>query len=80
MNAIEVVKTVKEARGCSLAYLAEKLGKKRAVNIAEMLKGKDMQAGNFFRLLDAMEYEIVVQPKKGLQGEKFVVKYEEKEK
>lgn len=78
MNAIDIVKEVKQARGCSLAYLAEKLEKKRAVNIAEMLKGKDMWAGNFFKLLDAMEYEIVVQPKKGLQGEKYVVKYEEK--
>lgn len=75
MNPNEIVKEIKLTKKCSYDYLAKKTGKTRASNISEMLKGSDMWVSNFFKLLDAMEYEIVIQPKKGLQGEKFVVNF-----
>jgi hypothetical protein len=79
MNAVQIVEKIKETKQCSFAYLAEKIGKKRASNVSEMLRGKDMWAGNLYKLVDAMDYEIVIQPKKGLKGEKFVVVYTEEE-
>lgn len=71
MNVNEILKAIKDDKGCSYAYLAEKTGKKSFTNISEMFRKKSINLNSLIMLLDAMEYEIVIQPKKGLKGETY---------
>lgn len=71
MNVNEILKAIKDDKGCSYSYLAEKTGKKSFSNISEMFRKKSINLNSLIMLLDAMEYEIVIQPKKGLKGETY---------
>ena len=71
MNVNDILKAIKDDKGCSYAYLAEKTGKKNLNNISEMFRKKSINLNSLIMLLDAMDYDILIQPKKGLKGETY---------
>ena len=71
MNIRKILEDIKKEKKCSYAYLAEKTGKKNLTNISEMFRKTDIKVSSMIMLLDAMEYDIVIQPKKGLKGETY---------
>ena len=68
MNVNEIIKAIKKDRKCSYAYLAEKTGKKSFSNISEMFRKESINLNSMIMLLDAMDYDIVIQPKEGFEG------------
>ena len=71
MNIKEIIKAIKDDKGCSYSYLAEKTGKKSFNNISEMFRKESINTNSMIMLLDAMDYDIVIQPKEGFEGEVY---------
>ena len=71
MNVNDILKAIKDDKGCSYAYLAEKTGKKNLTNISEMFRKKSINLNSLIMLLDAMDYDIVIQPKDGFEGKVY---------
>ena len=71
MNVNEIIKAIKKDRKCSYAYLAEKTGKKSFSNISEMFRKESINLNSMIMLLDAMDYDIVIQPKDGFEGKVY---------
>ena len=71
MNIREIVKAIKGDKGCSYSYLAEKTGKKSFNNISEMFRKESINTNSMIMLLDAMDYDIVIQPKEGFEGKVY---------
>ena len=69
MNIKEIIKAIKDDKGCSYSYLAEKTGKKSFNNISEMFRKESINTNSMIMLLDAMDYDIVIQPKERFEGE-----------
>lgn len=71
MNIKEIIKAIKDDKGCSYSYLAEKTGKKNFNNISEMFRKESINTNSMIMLLDAMDYDILIQPKDGFEGEVY---------
>ena len=66
MNAIEIIKVImKESTPkITLDVLRERLGYKTVSGVRDRLtRGKSMKLDNYVQFLDALGYEIIVQPK-----------------
>ena len=66
MNAIEIIKDImKESTPkVTLDVLRERLGYKTISGVRDRLtRGKSMNVDNYVQFLDALGYEVVVQPK-----------------
>lgn len=71
MNVNDILKAIKKDRKYSYAYLAEKTGKKSFTNISEMFRKESINLNSMIMLLDAMDYDILIQPKDGFEGEVY---------
>lgn len=65
MNEIEIIQEIRENSSPKVTFdvLKDKLGYKTVSGVSERLKGKSMKVDTFVKFLDALGYELVVQPK-----------------
>lgn len=65
MNEIEIIQEIRENSSpkVTLDVLKDRLGYKTISGVSERLKGKSMKVDTFVNFLDALGYELVVQPK-----------------
>lgn len=65
MNEIEIIRNIMEnsTPKVTLDVLRDRLGYKTISGVSERLKGKSIKVDTFAKFLDALGYEIVVQPK-----------------
>lgn len=79
MKTSDIVRTVMNEKGVTQKQLAAAIGAKSQSVIAERLKTNSFTVSNLNTMLEAMGYEIVIQPKR--QGRRadgqFVVDFEE---
>ena len=62
MKVQVAIRELLSAKGTNLTKIAESLGFKSNSSVRNMLKG-DIRVSNMYKLLDALDYEIVIQPK-----------------
>ncbi len=65
MNEIEVIKHImtNSTPKVTLDVLRDRLGYKTISGVSERLKGKSIKVDTFVNFLDALGYEVIVQPK-----------------
>lgn len=65
MNEIDVIKHImaNSTPKVTLDVLRDKLGYKTISGVSERLKGKSIKVDTFVNFLDALGYEVIVQPK-----------------
>lgn len=65
MNEIEIINTIREASNpkVTIEVLRDRLGYKTVSGVSERLRGKSIKVDTFVKFLDALGYELVVQPK-----------------
>ena len=65
MNEIKIIQAVMEnsTPKVTLDVLRDRLGYKSISGVSERLRGKSMKVDTFVKFLDALGYEVVVQPK-----------------
>lgn len=65
MNEIEVIKDIMSTSTpkVTLDVLRDRLGYKTISGVSERLKGKSIKVDTFVNFLDALGYEVIVQPK-----------------
>lgn len=65
MNEIDVIKHIMASSTpkVTLDVLRDKLGYKTISGVSERLKGKSIKVDTFVNFLDALGYEVIVQPK-----------------
>ena len=66
MNAIEIIKDImkQSTPRITLDVLRDRLGYKTISGVSDRLsRGKSMKVDNYVQFLDALGYEIIVQPK-----------------
>ena len=65
MNEIKIIQDIMEnsTPKVTLDVLRDRLGYKTVSGVSERLRGKSMKVDNYVKFLDALGYELVVQPK-----------------
>ncbi len=65
MNEIKIIETIREnsTPKVTLDVLRDRMGYKSISGVSERLKGKSIKVDTFVKFLDALGYELVVQPK-----------------
>lgn len=65
MNEIDVIKHImaNSTPKVTLDVLRDRLGYKTISGVSERLKGKSIKVDTFVNFLDALGYEVIVQPK-----------------
>lgn len=65
MNEIDVIKHIMASSTpkVTLDVLRDRLGYKTISGVSERLKGKSIKVDTFVNFLDALGYEVIVQPK-----------------
>jgi hypothetical protein len=65
LNEIEVIKHImtNSTPKVTLDVLRDRLGYKTISGVSERLKGKSIKVDTFVNFLDALGYEVIVQPK-----------------
>lgn len=65
MNEIKIIQEIMEnsTPKVTLDVLRDRLGYKTVSGVSERLRGKSIKVDNYVRFLDALGYELVVQPK-----------------
>ena len=65
MTEEEIIRKAMSVRGFNQTILANKANLKRQSNVSEMLRSKNLRVDNLVRLLDAMEFDVVVKDRNG---------------
>lgn len=65
MNEIKIIKDIMDnsTPKVTLDVLRDKLGYKAASGVSERLRGKSIKVDTYAKFLDALGYELIVQPK-----------------
>jgi hypothetical protein len=65
MNEIDIIRDImaNSTPKVTLDVLRDRLGYKAASGVSERLRGKSMKVDTYVAFLDALGYEVVVQPK-----------------
>lgn len=65
MNEIEIIQKLmeKSTPKVTLDVLRDRMGYKSISGVSERLRGKSMKVDTFVKFMDALGYEVVVQPK-----------------
>lgn len=65
MNEIKIIGEIMEKRTpkVTLDVLRDRMGYKSISGVSERLRGKSMKVDTFVKFMDALGYEVVVQPK-----------------
>lgn len=65
MTEQEVIKKAIKVRGITQAILAADAGFKRQSNVGELLRSRNLRVDNFVRLLNAMNFDVIVKDRNG---------------
>lgn len=60
MNEQEAIREAMKIRGFNQKFLADKAGFKGQSTVAEYLRSKHMRVDNFIRMLNAMDFDLMV--------------------
>lgn len=65
MNEIEIIRDIMEnsTPKVTLDVLRDRLGYKAISGVSERLRGKSIKVDTYVKFLDALGYEVIVQPK-----------------
>lgn len=63
MNDKEILKSAMQVRGYTQTYLAEKVGYSGQGGISRVLQSNSARLDTFVKILDAMDFEVVVRSK-----------------
>ena len=65
MNEIEIIRDIMEnsTPKVTLDVLRDRLGYKAVSGVSERLRGKSIKVDTYVKFLDALGYEVIVQPK-----------------
>jgi len=65
MNELEIIQDIMEnsTPKVTLDVLRDKMGYKTVSGVSERLRGKSMKVDTYAKFLDALGYEVVIQPK-----------------
>ena len=65
MNEVKIIEMIREPSNpkVTIDVLRERLGYKTVSGVSERLRGKSMKVDTFVKFLDALGYEVIVQPK-----------------
>ena len=65
MNEIAIIKDIMEnsTPKVTLDVMRDRLGYKAVSGVSERLRGKSMKVDTYVKFLDALGYEVIVQPK-----------------
>ena len=65
MNEIKIIKDIMEnsAPKVTLDVLRDRLGYRAVSGVSERLRGKSIKVETYIKFLDALGYELIVQPK-----------------
>lgn len=65
MNEIKIIREIMEKSNpkVTLDVLRDKMGYKTVSGVSERLKGQSIKVDTYIKFLDALGYELVVQPK-----------------
>lgn len=65
MNEIEIIKDImkQSTPKVTLDVLRDRMGYKTVSGISERLRGKSIKVDTYIQFLDALGYEVIVQPK-----------------
>lgn len=65
MNEIEIIRNIMEnsTPKVTLDVLRDRMGYKAVSGVSERLRGKSMKVDTYAKFLDALGYEVVIQPK-----------------
>lgn len=61
MTTQQIMKEIVESSNLSLETIANRMGAKRASNVSEMLRSKNMRVDNMVKILNACGYKLVIQ-------------------
>lgn len=81
MNEIKIIQDIMEnsTPRVTLDVLRDKLGYKTVSGVSERLRGKSMKVDTYVNFLDALGYEVVVQPKTARDAREGCYKVGERE-
>ncbi len=73
MNEIDIIKKLREEivkPDVTLDQLRDRMGYKSISGVSERLRGKSMKVDTFVKFMDALGYEVIVQPKTSSEASK----------
>lgn len=73
MNEKKIIRAAMEARNINQTILAKDAGYKRQTNISELLRGQSLRVCAFVRLLNAMNFDVIVVDRNTRSGYKWMV-------
>lgn len=79
MNEKDILKEAMKARNFNQTILAEAAGYKRQSNVSELMRSKSLRVCAFVRLLNAMQFDVIVVDRNTRSGFKWTVTQEDEE-
>ena len=81
MNEIKVIQDIMEnsTPKVTLDVLRDRMGYKSVSGVSERLRGKSMKVDTFVKFMDALGYEVIVQPKTAREAREGCYKVGEEE-
>lgn len=73
MNEKEILREAMKARGFNQTVLAKAANLKRQTNVSEMLRGSSLQVKNFLKLLNAMQFDVIVRDRNSANRTEWVL-------
>lgn len=65
MNEKDAIRKAMAVRGINQTILADRANLKRQSNVSEMLRGRSLRVDNLVRLLNAMDFDVVIKDRNG---------------
>ena len=69
MTEKEIIRKAMSVRGINQTILAGRAKLKRQSNVSEMLRGKSLRVDNLVRLLNAMDFDVIIKDRNGSNRE-----------
>lgn len=73
MSTKEMMRSIVNESGLTLATIAEKAGYKRITNVSEFLRSENMRVDNMVRILNACGYKVIIKPERKDLAERELV-------
>ena len=69
MTEKEIIRKAMTVRGINQTILADRAKLKRQSNVSEMLRGKSLRVDSLVRLLNAMDFDVIIKDRNGSNRE-----------
>lgn len=73
MNEKEILREAMKVRGYNQTVLAKAANLKRQTNVSEMLRGSTIQVKNFLKLLNVMQFDVVIRDRNSTNRTEWVL-------